>query len=60
MNVYEVYYNDGSGDGDCHRGTFDSKETAFFYIDQQPYSWYYRWCSQTVLTLADLQVKEDK
>ena len=55
MIVYPVYFNDGSGDGDRHCGTFDSKETAFFYIDQQSYSWYYRWYSETVKTLADLE-----
>ena len=55
MIVYPVYYNDGSGDGDQHRATFDSPEAAKKYISQQCPSFHYDWYSETVKTLADLE-----
>jgi hypothetical protein len=55
MTVYPVYYNDGSGEGDEHRATFDSPEAAKKYISQQCPSFHYDWYSETVLSLADIK-----
>ena len=59
MTVYPVYYNDGSGEGDEHRATFDSPEAAKKYISQQCPSFHYDWYSETVLSLADIKEDDD-
>ena len=59
MTVYPVYYNDGSGEGDQHRATFDSPEAAKKYISQQRPSFHYDWYSETVLSLADIKEDDD-
>ena len=59
MRVYLVSYNDESGEGDQHRATFDSSEAAEKYISQQSYSFYYDWHVETVLSLADIEDKDE-
>lgn len=59
MTVYPVYYNDRSGEGDEHRATFDSPEAAKKYISQQRPSFHYDWYSEKVLSLADIEDKDE-
>ena len=59
MTVYPVYYNDGSGEGDQHRATFDSPQAAKKYISQQCPSFHYDWYSETVLSLADVADEDE-